>query len=331
MKAAVFHGTCDIRCEDIASPALTVDAVMIKVEAAAICNATDNRIYRCEKPETVWPFMKPPYVLGHEACGAIVARGASVDGCWQVGDRITGWCMEHGAFAQYARIVPSNMGALIKLDSRIDSATGALMELAAGTTRMLLDDQGQWRIEPGNRVVVVGLGPSGLMYLQEAGCLGAGEVIGVGKHDFQMDMARSLGFADIYPYADGAGVDRIMARHGPADVVIDTTGADIVDRLAGLLKRGGYFVPFGIPSYDVDQRMGLLKAKGVRIAHDAAKCQRAIEAAHEWILAGSMDLKKLVTRRVDLEHVGDGLDACVSANRNVIKVLVEIPQQDDSG
>ena len=325
MKAAVFHGPCEIRREDIAPPNLTPDAVILRVEAAAICNATDNRTYRSAAPRTVWPFMNPPYVLGHEACGTIVAKGASIDGRWRVGDRITGWGMTHGAFAQYVRLVPKEMGALLALDPRIDSATGATMELAAGTTRMLLDEQGRWRIRQGDRIVVVGLGPSGLLFLQAARCLGAGEIVAVGKHRFRMDFARKMGFAHVHAYEDGACVGRIQAEHGPADVLIDTTGADIIPRLADLLKAGGIFVPFGIPSYEMDDRMGPLRAKGIRIAEDAAQCQNAIEAVHEWILAGSMNLKALATMRVDLEHVAEGLDACVGAERSVMKVLVEIP------
>jgi 2-desacetyl-2-hydroxyethyl bacteriochlorophyllide A dehydrogenase len=330
VKAAIFHGPREIRREDIAPPSLTPDAVIVRVEAAAICNATDNRIYRGTTPETVWPFMKPPYVLGHEACGTIVAKGASVDGHWRIGDRITGWGMTHGAFAQYARLVPSEMGALLRLDSRIDSATGAMMELAAGATRMLLDEQGRWRIKQGNRVVVFGLGPSGLLYLQAARCLGAAEIVAVGKHNFRMDFARGMGFAHVDVYEDGACVERIQAKHGPADVVIDTTGADIVPQLTDLFKIAGYFVLFGVPSYDVDERMGPLNAKGVRLAQDAGKCQKAIEAVQEWLLNGSMDIKALITMSVDLEHVGDGLDACVRPKRDVVKVLVEIPQESDS-
>lgn len=82
MKALVWHGKNDIRCEAVPDPAIEHprDAI-IKVTACAICGS-DLHIF-----DGVIPQMKSGDVIGHETMGEVVEVG-SENGKLKVGDRV---------------------------------------------------------------------------------------------------------------------------------------------------------------------------------------------------------------------------------------------------
>ncbi len=45
MKAAVYHGSRDIRVEDVAKPTITEDEILVQVKACGICGS-DLHVYR---------------------------------------------------------------------------------------------------------------------------------------------------------------------------------------------------------------------------------------------------------------------------------------------
>ena len=71
MKAVCWHGTRDIRVDDVAEPQiLNPRDSIIKVTATAICGS-DLHLYN-----GVIPTMKPGDVLGHEFMGEVVESWA---------------------------------------------------------------------------------------------------------------------------------------------------------------------------------------------------------------------------------------------------------------
>jgi threonine dehydrogenase-like Zn-dependent dehydrogenase len=83
VKALVWHGKHDIRCEAVPDPKIEHprDAI-IKVTACAICGS-DLHIF-----DGVIPQMKSGDVVGHETMGEVVEVGAGVNGKLKVGDRV---------------------------------------------------------------------------------------------------------------------------------------------------------------------------------------------------------------------------------------------------
>jgi threonine dehydrogenase-like Zn-dependent dehydrogenase len=321
MKAAVLHGPEDLRYEDAPKPQLTPGAAILKVEAATICNATDNKTYRSRPTDSVWPHLKPPLILGHEVCGHVVEKADDVTR-FDIGDRVGLWGGGTGGFAEYFLIRPDELPAAVKLDPSIDSVTGSIMEMVGGTMRHLVTRDDQWLIKPDDLVVVFGLGPSGILYVQEAKIMGA-TVIAVGKHDFRMNKAIELGADEALDYRDGDIARRIKDKYGPADMVIDTTGKDILPESLTLLKCGGTFVPFGVGPYSVAEKQKRLAVNDITVT-TGGNDQRAIERGHEWIVEGRMKIKPLVTSHVALKDVSKGLDACMAKDKNLLKIAVDI-------
>src|ERR1700730_6083109 len=80
MKANVFHGTNDIRIEEVERPRAGVGDAVIRVTLTTICG-TDLHIVRGEYP------VKPGLIIGHEPVGVIEELGAGVTG-YAIGDRV---------------------------------------------------------------------------------------------------------------------------------------------------------------------------------------------------------------------------------------------------
>lgn len=83
MKALVWHGTTDIRCDSVPDPDIEHprDAI-IKVTSCAICGS-DLHLY-----DHFMPGMKSGDIMGHETMGEVVDVGAQAKGKLKVGDRV---------------------------------------------------------------------------------------------------------------------------------------------------------------------------------------------------------------------------------------------------
>ncbi|WP_439404837.1 zinc-dependent alcohol dehydrogenase [Bradyrhizobium sp. DASA03076] len=83
MKALVWHGKEDIRCDTVTDPEIQDprDAI-IKVTSCAICGS-DLHLFH-----NYIPGMMPGDIMGHETMGEVVEVGAGVDGKLKKGDRI---------------------------------------------------------------------------------------------------------------------------------------------------------------------------------------------------------------------------------------------------
>jgi threonine dehydrogenase-like Zn-dependent dehydrogenase len=82
MKAAVLVGTGTIEMQEVATPALGPDDVLIKNAYAGVCGS-DLHAFRGKHP-----FRKPPVILWHEFAGTVAECGSQVTEC-RPGDRVT--------------------------------------------------------------------------------------------------------------------------------------------------------------------------------------------------------------------------------------------------
>ncbi|MGZ9033021.1 MAG: alcohol dehydrogenase catalytic domain-containing protein, partial [Rhodospirillales bacterium] len=83
MKALVWHGKEDIRCDIVSDPGIEHprDAI-IKVTSCAICGS-DLHLFH-----NLIPAMLPGDIMGHEMMGEVVEVGKGLDGRLQIGERI---------------------------------------------------------------------------------------------------------------------------------------------------------------------------------------------------------------------------------------------------
>jgi threonine dehydrogenase-like Zn-dependent dehydrogenase len=231
MKALVWHGTTDIRCDSVPDPQIEHprDAI-IKVTSCAICGS-DLHLY-----DHFMPGMKNGDILGHESMGEVVEVGPEAKGKLKVGDRVVipftiicGECdqCKRGNFSVCER---TNRNGHIAAKAFGHSTAGLFgyTHLTGGyaggqaeylrvpfadathikVPSTMSDEQllflsdifptgwqaaVQCDIEPTDTVAIWGAGPVGQMAIRSAILLGAKQVIAIDRVPERLDMARAGG------------------------------------------------------------------------------------------------------------------------------------------
>lgn len=236
MKAAVYPGHGEpVVIEDVPDPEPGPGEVVIKVHRCGICG-TDLSMTKGE----MWDY-GPGSRLGHEYAGEIVALGAGVDNL-AIGERIAvlpsgacGHCpaclaggnhvlCQNGAsamhgFAEFARVQEN---VAIKLPQVLSMADGALVEPLA----VSLYGVRQSRIQPGDKVLVLGGGTVALYAIYWARRLGAGRIVAMSRSDRRKDLCLEMGADAFVTYSDNEVGEVIEALGGSPDIVYECVGAE---------------------------------------------------------------------------------------------------------
>jgi Zn-dependent alcohol dehydrogenase len=170
------------------------------------------------------------------------------------------------------------------------------------------------RVEPGSAVCVVGCGGVGLSAVMGAALAGADPVVAVDLSPASLALAAEVGATHTVT-ADGDWAAEVRALTGGLDYGFDCIGApDVVRRLAGALLPGGTVVLVGMTAQGVT-----VPVDGYRfpdrghalLGSSYGSCVAAVDFPRlaRLYLAGRLPLDRLVTRRIGLHEVNDGLDA----------------------
>ncbi|HLP88715.1 MAG TPA: alcohol dehydrogenase catalytic domain-containing protein [Nostocaceae cyanobacterium] len=239
MLAAVLYGQEDLRLEQVAEPTPGHGEVVIKVGAATTCG-TDLKVWRRGGHAKM---LKPPTLFGHEAAGTIVAIGEGVRK-WKIGDRIfannSAPCMKcffcqrqefslcphltwnNGTFAEFLKIP-----APIVEYNMLSVADHVPLELAAMTEPLacVLHGVARSNIKPDDRVVVLGDGAIGLMFV--AVLASQFQVYLWGGNDQRLEIGVKLGAVKTFNYHQVADIPQVVKEFTEgwgADIVIEATG-----------------------------------------------------------------------------------------------------------
>ncbi|MBD2443205.1 alcohol dehydrogenase catalytic domain-containing protein [Dolichospermum sp. FACHB-1091] len=254
MLAALLYGQEDLRLEQVPEPTPAAGEVVIQVEAATTCG-TDLKVWRRGGHAKM---LTPPTLFGHEGAGRIVAIGAGVTN-WRVGDRVvannSAPCMKcffcqrreyslcpnltwnNGTFAEYikipATIVQHN---LLQIPDQLPSVLAAMTEPLA----CVLHGISRSQVKPHDRVVVLGDGAIGLMFV--AVLSEYTEVMLWGGNNKRLEIGEKLGAARTFNYhqvTDIPNTVRELTDGWGADVVIEATGIPSVWEKAIACARPG--------------------------------------------------------------------------------------------
>ncbi|MDQ0614443.1 L-iditol 2-dehydrogenase [Microbacterium sp. W4I4] len=313
-NAAVMPEPGRIEIQDVGEPSAGPRDAIVQIEAVGVCGS-DNAYYTVGRIGDY--IVDGPIILGHECSGTVLSVGDEVTGV-SVGDRVA---IEPGKPCRDCRdcmagryhlcpdlvffATPPYDGSLVQrmaIDERQlfrmpDSMTfeqGALCEpLSVGIWACK-----RAGLEPGDRVLVTGAGPVGLLAAQVARAFGAASVTVADIADFRLDMARGLGF-DVEKAGEGTEND--------FDVLLECSGAPtaLADGL-WRLRTNGRAAMVGMPKQDVSLALSRLNVNELTIG-------LVNRYAHTWPIAidlvssGRVDVDSLVTHRFALDQTAEAL------------------------
>lgn len=259
MRAAVLHGKEILRVEEIAESPLQPGEVRLQIRAALTCG-TDLKVFRRGYHARM---LTPPCTFGHELAGVITEVHPETHG-WCVGESVVpansapcGRCPRcrggqanlcddllflNGAYAQ-SIVIPSRIVAcnLLRLPVGMGFADAALTEPLACVVQGIRD----LRLQSGERILILGTGPIGLMAVALARHVGA-DVTVVGRGGPRLEKARSLGATRACENRAVEGIDCPELESDGYDVVFEAVGKPSVWEAAiRLVRKGGRVNLFG--------------------------------------------------------------------------------------
>lgn len=206
------------------------------------------------------------------------------------------------AFATHAVV---DRTSVVAVDDDVPAEIAALLGCAVLTGGGAVINAG--RPDPGDRVIVVGLGGVGMAALLVAVALGH-EVIGVDAVPAKLDLARELGATAAHSPAEATDA----ALRAP--VVIEAAGsARAFETALALTAPGGTTVTVGLPSPEARASISPLaltaEARTVIGSYlGSAVPERDIPRYVDLWRAGRLPLERLVSSRIRLEELPDAMD-----------------------
>ena len=343
MKTAVMKAIGKIELEEREIPQPKEGEVLIKIGYVGICGSDVHYFETGAIGDFV---VKPPFVLGHEAAGTVVALGEGVDSL-KIGDRVAmepGKTCGHCEFCRTGRYnlcpdvqffatppydgvfqeyVAYDASMCFRLPDNVSLMEGALIEpLAVGFHAA---NQGGAHI--GQKAVVFGSGCIGLMCLLALKAEGVTEVYVVDVIDKRLEKAMELGAAGVINSSKEDAVERIMELAGGygVDLAIDTAGADVtINQGIRMVKPGGTIVCVGYSrSGKVTLDMSVVLNKEITF-RTVFRYRHIYPMAIAAVSSGLINLRNVVTDTFTLDEIQEAMMKSVNDKVNIVKAVIEV-------
>jgi L-iditol 2-dehydrogenase len=321
MKAAYVRAPFQFQVRDVPLRPITDDEVLVRVKACGVCG-TDMATAATEARE--WqPF-------GHEISGVVESAGARVTRV-KPGDDVV---LESGTFCRACddcrngRVDLCNNGPnyWLKGPMGFSELIIAPREMAIPFTGM--SHQEAALVEPlgvaidlvktadvqlGNHVLVIGVGPIGLMAIALARMQGASRVYAVSpsRAEKRIELARRFGAEEVF-LADRGGFDASRFPRGGLDRVLVTAPPTALPSAIDAARVGGIVAFIGIeygPRATVSFDANAFHFRKLQLRASFAGPALYFPMALELIRTGRIDAASLVSHRFGLDDIAGGFAA----------------------
>ena len=268
MQALVYGGPGSSNWSDVPDPVIQDDTdAIVRVDATTICG-TDLHILKGDVPE-----VDRGRILGHEAVGTVTGVGRGVTTV-SPGDRVLVSCITSCGRCRFCR--ESRYGQCVGgggwiLGHRIDGTQAELVRVPFADTSTYPVPEGtsdeeilmladilptayevgvlNGRVQPGDTVAVVGVGPIGLSAIVGAMLYSPSHIVAIDLADTRLDAAKRFG-ADVTinnGHQDAVAEVRRFTGGLGADVAIEAVGVPASFELCTeLVRPGGHVANIGV-------------------------------------------------------------------------------------
>ena len=341
MKALVLEEYNKLVYRDVDDPQPASDEVLIQVKACGICGSDIHGM------DGSTGRRQPPVIMGHEASGLIVGKGAGVTR-WKVGDRVTfdstvyplnDWYTlkghynlsegrevvgvspkeyrRHGAFAEYL-VIPQHI--LHSIPDNVSFEQAAMVEPAAVAAHAVRISG----INMGDSAVVVGSGMIGAFIVSMLKAAGAMPVIAVDIDDDKLKTAVKYG-ADVAINSANLSVPEIVRSYTKdrgADFGFEAVGVSAtVGVLIDSLRKGAMAVLVGNLSPVIEFPLQKVVTSEITVKGSCAICGE-YEIVLDMIANGMLKVDDMISAVAPLNEGAEWFRKLYHKEGNFNKVIL---------
>jgi len=342
MRVAQYYNNRDIRVEKMPRPKVGPGEVLMRIEASGICGSDVMEWYRIHKA---------PLVLGHEIAGQVVEVGPGVEK-YRTGDRVAAshhvpcntcpYCLSGhhtvcdtlrttnfypGGFAEYVLLPAINVDrGVYRLPDEMTYEEATFIEPLACVFRA----QRMAKVSPGQTVLVIGSGISGLLHIQLAKSLGAGNMIATDVSAHRLKAAKDLGAREVFQARDFSpeGLRRVNQGYLADRVIVCAGAREAQVQALAAVERGGTVLFFAPTDQGVTIPLSindLFFRNDITLTTSYAGSPADHWRALQMIQAGVLNIPRMITHRFGLADTVKGFQLVAEAQES-IKVIIE-PQR----
>jgi len=338
MKAAVYYSQDDIKIEEIPTPKIASDEILVEMRACGICGSDLMEWYLARRA---------PLVLGHEPSGVVAKIGEKVEN-FDIGDRVfvhhhvacleCYYCkrgaytlcekfikthLEPGGFAEFFKVPAPNLQIdTLKLPSNVSFEEATLIEPVGCSLRALT----KCKIEIGDVVAIIGAGPSGIINGVLAKNFGASTVVISDFVEFRLKAAVGFG-ADVVVNPNEESlldqVKRATEGRGADLVIVTAPSIKAVSEAVEICRKGGTVCVFAPtpPNEFFMLNINKLFFNEIKLLSSYSTSHVETRKALELIKNGEINAKKLITHSFPLSQIQEAFNIAAK-EKNSLKVVV---------
>jgi L-iditol 2-dehydrogenase len=338
MKAAVYYGQQDIRIEEMPTPGISDDEILVQMKACGVCGS-DLMGWYLES--------RVPLVLGHEPAGTVAKKGRKVQN-FSVGDRVfvhhhvacltCHYCLhgdytlckqfhetniKPGGFAEYFKVPAPNVQIdTLRIPEKLSYEEATLIEPVACCIRAIK----KCNIQNGDTVAVIGAGATGLIHTALSKTYGAARTVVSDLIDFRLRLAEQYG-ADVTvnpKNKDLAETVKIETSGRGVDLAV-VTAPNLEAYKAGIsiCRKGGKLCVFA-PT-DPEKHLQIspkeLFFSELQIIPSYSTSHLETRTALQLLETNRIDVKPLITHRCRLQQTAQAFKTALETKES-LKVII---------
>lgn len=348
MRAAVYRGRDDVRCEEIPVPRVGAGEVLVRVRVCGLCQSDIKKIHYGLQPA--------PRIFGHETTGEVAEVGVGITHV-KPGDRVVfhhhipcmgcRYCLAEaysmcatyknvtttagfepagGGFAEYVLLPPHiARHGVIPLPDHVSYEAASFVE----PTNCVVKALDNAAVQPGERVLVQGAGPMGLLFIQAIRAIGAFPLV-TDLMDQRLTLARELGAEAAFRADDKNLPDLIKGAtdgYGADATMVCVPSLPAVKSAFEITRKGGRILLFAEfpPETRLELDPNIIYGREIDLIGSYSSSFKLQQLAADLIFSGRIRTEPLVSHRFPLERLMEAIELAVHPKPDTYKILI-LPQ-----
>jgi threonine dehydrogenase-like Zn-dependent dehydrogenase len=319
MKAAQIVSPREFDILDVPMPTPQPGEVLVRMEHLSVCGS-DLRTYDRVLGEKDYPLKIG--VPCHECLGTVEE---SLDSSMQPGQRVVA-VTNVGGLVEYMAL-PASL--CVSVPEAPDPSLWVICQ-PAGTVIYAVQQIGAIL---GQRVVVIGQGPIGVMFTDLLVRAGASQVIVTDLHDYRLEVAKSVGATHTINASREDVVEAVaeITQGAMADIAIEACGRpEAAHQVFETLKQQGLAIVFGMAHseeiFPFNWQMMYEKLPRMIVTNSARAGNRveSVRTCVDLVAQGRLDFSYLVTHRLPFNELQRAYDLYSAKTHSAMKVVISV-------